>query len=290
MASYVSGTVLGGFLGRYISGIVAHNFAWREAFIAIGLINLAGAIIVHRSLPMARNFVRAASVAHSLSEGWQHMRNPRLVAVFGMGFTALFCSGGNVYLRKLLSCCTALPFELGTTRQRVLRVSPRIDCDASIGTLPRSLWSSPGVHRGRVFHVGGSAADTGALARCHRCRSGTGVVRSFHLPGSGNGADRHRRRTRSLVGRRIVRHVLLHWRKPGRDHHRLDMGGRRMAGVCLSADECFGTGAGDGVCEQQQKSCQLSAVGKLSALSHQQASARFRQKKGRHRCRPSHRG
>jgi MFS transporter, YNFM family, putative membrane transport protein len=95
MAAYVSGTVLGGFLGRYISGIVAHNFAWREAFIAIGLINLAGAIIVHRSLPLARNFVRAASVAHSLSEGWQQMRNPRLLAVFGMGFTALFCLVGT---------------------------------------------------------------------------------------------------------------------------------------------------------------------------------------------------
>jgi predicted MFS family arabinose efflux permease len=103
MSAYVSGTVLGGFLGRYISGLVAHHFEWRHAFLVIGLINLAGAIIVQRSLPRARNFVRAASVQASLLEGAQHLRNPRLLAVFGMGFSALFCLVGaftyaNFYL------------------------------------------------------------------------------------------------------------------------------------------------------------------------------------------------
>ena len=103
MSAYVSGTVLGGFLGRYISGVVAHNFAWREAFVAIGLVNLAGAILVQRSLPRAKNFARAPSIAHSISEGWQHLRNPRLLVVFGMGSSALFCLVGaftyaNFYL------------------------------------------------------------------------------------------------------------------------------------------------------------------------------------------------
>jgi MFS transporter, YNFM family, putative membrane transport protein len=95
MSAYISGTVLGGFLGRYISGIVAQNFAWREAFIAIGLVNLVGAILVQHSLPRARNFARAASVAHSISEGWQHLRNPRLLVVFVMGGSALFCLAGT---------------------------------------------------------------------------------------------------------------------------------------------------------------------------------------------------
>ncbi len=103
MSAYVSGTVLGGFLGRYISGIVAHNFAWQEAFVAIGLVNLLGAIMVQRWLPLAKNFVPAASLSHSISGGWEHLRNIRLLAVFGMGFTALFCLVGaftyaNFYL------------------------------------------------------------------------------------------------------------------------------------------------------------------------------------------------
>ncbi len=95
MSAYVSGTVLGGFLGRYISGVVAQNFAWREAFLAIGLVNLAGAIVVQRSLPRAKHFARAASIAHSLAGGWQHLRNPRLLVVFGMGSSALFCLVGT---------------------------------------------------------------------------------------------------------------------------------------------------------------------------------------------------
>jgi predicted MFS family arabinose efflux permease len=103
MSAYVSGTVLGGFLGRYVSGIVAHHFDWRYAFVVIGLLNLVGAIIVQRSLPKAKQFVRAASVRHSITEGAHHLRNPRLLAVFGMGFAALFCLVGaftyaNFYL------------------------------------------------------------------------------------------------------------------------------------------------------------------------------------------------
>jgi predicted MFS family arabinose efflux permease len=95
MSAYISGTVLGGFLGRYISGFVSHHFSWKYAFLAIGIVNLAGAIIVQRSLPRAKRFVRAASISHSLSEGWQHLRKPRLLAVFGMGFAALFCLVGT---------------------------------------------------------------------------------------------------------------------------------------------------------------------------------------------------
>ena len=95
MSAYVAGTVFGGFLGRYISGVVSHHLSWRDAFLVIGIVNLAGAIIVQRSLPRARNFVRAASVAESISEGWRHLHNPRLLAVFGMGFSALFCLVGT---------------------------------------------------------------------------------------------------------------------------------------------------------------------------------------------------
>ncbi len=95
MSAYISGTVLGGFLGRYISGAVSHHFSWRDAFLVIGIVNLAGAIIVQQSLPRAKRFVRAASIAHSISEGWQHLRNPRLLAVYGMGFAALFSLVGT---------------------------------------------------------------------------------------------------------------------------------------------------------------------------------------------------
>lgn len=98
MAAYVTGTVLGGFLGRFISGLAAHHFDWRVSFLAIGVLNLAGAIVVQRALPRAKNFVRASSWRHSVAEGTDHLRNVRLLAVFGMGFAALFCLvGGFTY-------------------------------------------------------------------------------------------------------------------------------------------------------------------------------------------------
>ncbi|HUI85295.1 MAG TPA: MFS transporter [Candidatus Binatia bacterium] len=103
MAAYITGTVLGGFGGRYIAGLVAHHLDWREAFLVIGLVNLAGAITVQRWLPLARNFRRAEAVRHSLSHAKEHLWNLRLLAVFSMGFAALFCLVGaftyaNFYL------------------------------------------------------------------------------------------------------------------------------------------------------------------------------------------------
>jgi len=112
MAAYVSGTVMGGFLGRFLSGLVTAHFSWRTAFVVLGLINFAGAIGVWRWLPPSRNFVPSSNVAASLRDAWSHLRNPRLVAVFAMGFVALFSNVGlftyvNFYL-------AAAPFHLNS--------------------------------------------------------------------------------------------------------------------------------------------------------------------------------
>ena len=44
MSSYVAGTVLGGFLGRFISGMVATHWHWRATFLVLAGLNLIGAI------------------------------------------------------------------------------------------------------------------------------------------------------------------------------------------------------------------------------------------------------
>jgi len=90
MAAYVSGTVFGGFLGRFLSGLVATHLNWRAAFLLLGLLNLLGAFAVRQWLPLAVNFVRAKHVFRSLGDTWGHLQNPRLLAVCGMGFTILF--------------------------------------------------------------------------------------------------------------------------------------------------------------------------------------------------------
>jgi predicted MFS family arabinose efflux permease len=66
---------------------------------------LLGAFAVRQWLPLAVNFVPAKHVFKSLGDTWGHLRNPRLLAVCGMGFTVLFSLVGvftyvNFYLAR----------------------------------------------------------------------------------------------------------------------------------------------------------------------------------------------
>jgi MFS transporter, YNFM family, putative membrane transport protein len=110
MSSYVTGTVIGGFLGRFISGVIAAHWHWRATFLVLATLNLIGAFLVRAWLPLARNFVRAEHLRQVFDHARQHLRNPRLLANFGMGAAALCALVGcftyaNFYL-------AASPFHL----------------------------------------------------------------------------------------------------------------------------------------------------------------------------------
>ena len=114
MSSYVTGTVIGGFLGRFLSGMIATHWHWRASFLAIAALNLVGAIVVRAWLPLAKNFVRAEHRQQVIDHAKQHMRSARLLANFGMGATALFALVGcftyaNFYL-------AAEPFRLNSAQ------------------------------------------------------------------------------------------------------------------------------------------------------------------------------
>jgi predicted MFS family arabinose efflux permease len=114
MSSYVAGTVLGGFLGRFISGVIATHWNWRATFLVLAVLNLIGAAMVRAWLPLAKNFKRAEHVRQVVDNAMEHLRNPRLLANFGMGATALFALVGcftyaNFYL-------AAAPFRLNSAQ------------------------------------------------------------------------------------------------------------------------------------------------------------------------------
>ena len=90
MSAYVTGTVFGGFVGRFLTGIIGEHLGWRSAFVTLGILDLLGAIAVRQWLPLAKNFVPATHLFRSLGDAWSHLRNPRLLAICGMGFTVLF--------------------------------------------------------------------------------------------------------------------------------------------------------------------------------------------------------
>ena len=117
MSAYVAGTVFGGFLGRFLTGIIAAHWNWRAAFVTLGILDLLGALAVRQWLPLAVNFVPAIHVFKSVRDTWGHLRNPRLLAICGLGFTVLFSLVGvftyaNFYLARPPFNLT--PAELGS--------------------------------------------------------------------------------------------------------------------------------------------------------------------------------
>jgi predicted MFS family arabinose efflux permease len=117
MSFYVSGTALGGLLGRISSGILADRFSWRVSFLALGAASLAGAAAVAAWLPEARH--RATNPDFSaiqtsfLSQVRGLLHNRRLVATFAVGFNVLFSLVG--VFTWITFHLSAAPYRLSTT-------------------------------------------------------------------------------------------------------------------------------------------------------------------------------
>jgi len=88
---YTSGASLGGFSGRFVTGVLADLIGWRLAFDVLALITLVGAAAVFVLLPRERKFVRSAGLAASARQMLGHLRNRQLIATYAVGFSVLFC-------------------------------------------------------------------------------------------------------------------------------------------------------------------------------------------------------
>ncbi|MEO8371174.1 MAG: MFS transporter [Candidatus Solibacter sp.] len=118
-AAYVTGTVLGGFSGRAIAALVASHANWRWAFVALGTMNLLGALAIRAWLPAGRRFTRARS-GFGGDAMLRHLRNPRLVATYAVGFCVMFSLLGTfTYINFYLA---APPFGLSTSALGLLFV------------------------------------------------------------------------------------------------------------------------------------------------------------------------
>jgi predicted MFS family arabinose efflux permease len=87
---YTSGSALGGFSGRFVTGILADLVGWRYGFDVLALMTLAGAGAVFVMLPREQKFVRSEGLLASTKQMLRHLRNPRLVATYAVGFGVLF--------------------------------------------------------------------------------------------------------------------------------------------------------------------------------------------------------
>ena len=91
LSSYVSGTVLGGFSCRFISGLVAAHWGWRWVFVVLGVLTLAGAVAIARLLEPERQAHHASRWEGSwLSAVNSHLKNRQLLGTYLVGFCVLF--------------------------------------------------------------------------------------------------------------------------------------------------------------------------------------------------------
>jgi len=90
-ALYISGSVAGGFAGRFIAGMVTAHADWQAAFGVLGAINLVFLLLIARGLPASRRFAASSGGWRAALAGFvPHLRNRRLLGTFAIGFGILF--------------------------------------------------------------------------------------------------------------------------------------------------------------------------------------------------------
>ena len=109
---YVAGTVVGGFLGRFLSGIIASRYDWHNVFLVLGCLNLLSALIIWRFMPVETKKGAPPTTSFWTAVG-EHFRNPLLVATYAVGFCVFFSLISTfTYINYYLALP---PFSLSTT-------------------------------------------------------------------------------------------------------------------------------------------------------------------------------
>jgi predicted MFS family arabinose efflux permease len=100
-AAYVSGTVVGGFTGRAMMGLIAGVADWRTGFAALALLNAIAALLLWQTLPIEKRQPRSdprsrsgagyVGAAASFGAFARHLRHKKLLATYAVGFCVL-CS------------------------------------------------------------------------------------------------------------------------------------------------------------------------------------------------------
>lgn len=103
MSFYVSGSVLGGFMGRFVLGHLDEMIGWRAAYYSMALVTLTGALWVGKMLPASRQFVANPKFRSAMQTLAAHMTDRYVVTACMLGACVLFSLVGcftfiNLYL------------------------------------------------------------------------------------------------------------------------------------------------------------------------------------------------
>ena len=103
MSLYVSGTVLGGFSGRFFACYLEHFIGWRYGYIVMAICTLIGAIWAYKSLHRSQNFIISENFRTAFATLFSHIKNLHVI-----------CSGflGACVLFSLVGCFTFINLHL----------------------------------------------------------------------------------------------------------------------------------------------------------------------------------
>ncbi len=91
MAAYITGNVASNLFGRLLASELAGNLGLAESFYGFAALNLAGALAAYFYIGSRDSHGHVPDDAGSVVEAWKdHLTNPRLVAMVGIGFILLF--------------------------------------------------------------------------------------------------------------------------------------------------------------------------------------------------------
>ncbi len=112
MSYYVSGCVLGGFMGRFLLGHLHEFFGWRNAYYVLATLTLISALWVAKTLPSSSHFVANPNFRSAVKTLGAHLVNRYVVTACLLGSCVLFSLVGcftfiNLYLANS-------PYNLGT--------------------------------------------------------------------------------------------------------------------------------------------------------------------------------
>ncbi len=95
-AAYITGNVASNLIGRLVSAGVADHFGLAANFYFFSALNLAGAVLVYFTVRTTMPISPAEETSSTPLEVWsKHLRNPPLLASFGIGFCILFAFIGT---------------------------------------------------------------------------------------------------------------------------------------------------------------------------------------------------
>jgi MFS transporter, YNFM family, putative membrane transport protein len=108
------GTTGGGLVGRVVPSLVVDVSNWRVALLVCSVVTVAGTVAFAALVPRSQFFTpKAPSVRATIRILAEHVRNPVLLKLFGLGFALM---GGFVTVYNYLGYrLTARPFELASS-------------------------------------------------------------------------------------------------------------------------------------------------------------------------------